>query len=554
VSVALSVSAAALEAVLGLNAQDLVPASLRAEWRQLGYYPGRDVFGSFEDHALADPDKPAVVDDSGTVRYAGLAAAARRVANRLADAGVWPGDVVAVQVPDSWQMCAAQLGVTAVGAVCLPCPMAAWKPEMTELLGRSGAVAAIVRGRHGDRDLAAMLGSLRGRVPSLRHIFVLGEGGGAGVVPLELVAGDDRWRRREIDADDPAWIMVTSGSESLPRLVLYSANALVGARGNFLGAFGTDGMRCWACVPQGAAFASDAVSAVLARHGATLILSSSLSPDRLAAGLGERRPTHMLTVPSMLRMLLASTVLPRAGSSSLRVIVLAGERAPAAWLQEAEKRMGCRVVPDYGGADGVQCHPLLDDPPEKFSSTNGRPSPWLADIRVVDAEGHDLGPNQPGEIWARGPVTPMCFVNSPELDARYRTPDGWAKTGDQGVIDSDGYLLVLGRLDDLIGRGARSISASQLEELILTHPGVLHAACVGVPDDVLGERVCACVVPRPGCRPPELAELRELLGEAGIDRDCLPERLEIVAYMPTSATGKILKRRLLELLGVFEPA
>jgi non-ribosomal peptide synthetase component E (peptide arylation enzyme) len=535
-----------------MNAPDLVPAELRAEWRRLGYYPGLDFFGSFEDHALAHPNRPAVVDDSGTVCYGGLAAAARRVANRLADAGVSPGDVVAVQVPDSWQVCAAELGVTAVGAVCMPIPMAAWERELTELLGRSGAVAAIVRGRHGDRDQAAMIESLRDRLPALRHIFVLGEGG-TGSIHLDLLAGNAGWRRREIDPDAPAWIMVTSGTESLPKLVLYSANATVGARGNFVGAFGTDGMRCWVCVPQGGAFASNAASGVLARHGATLILSAAFSPDRLAAGLGERRPTHMLMVPTMLRMLLASEGLRRADTSSLRVIVLAGERTPASWLQDAEKRLGCRVVPDYGGADGVQCHPLLDDPPDKFYSTVGRPSPRLADIRIVDADGRDLGPNQPGEIWARGPVTPMCFVNAPDLNARYRTADGWAKTGDEGMIDGDGYLHVLGRIKDIIKRGGLSISAAHLEELIQVHPAVLHVACVAVPDEILGERVCACLVPRPGCQPPDLAELRAFLEKAGIDRHRLPEQVEVVPHMPTSPTGKVMKRRLLELIGTSQP-
>jgi non-ribosomal peptide synthetase component E (peptide arylation enzyme) len=530
-----------------MNAQDLVPAALRAEWSRVGYYPDLDFFGSFEDHALANPDRPAVVDDSGTVRYAGLAAAAKRVANRLADAGVGPGDVVAVQVPDSWQVCAAQLGVTALGAVCMPCPMTAWEREMTELLGRSGAVAAIVRGRHGERDHAAMLESLRGRLPSLRHVFVLGEGGAASV-PLDVLSGDDRWCRRKIDANAPAWIMVTSGTESLPKLLLYSANATVGARGSFVGAFGTDDMRCWVCVPQGGALASNAVSGILARHGATLILSAAFSPDRLAAGLGERRPTHMLMVPTMLRMLLASQVLPRADISSLRVIVLAGERTSPAWLRETEQRLGCRCVPDYGSADGVQCHPRLDDPPEKFYSTVGRPDPRLADIRIVDADGHDLGPERPGEIWARGPVSPLCYVNAPELDARYRTPGGWVKTGDEGLIDRDGYLVVLGRLKDVIKRGGLSISAAQLEELIQGYPGVLHVACVGIPDGMLGERVCACVVPSPGCRPPELTELRAFLEAAGIDRHRLPERLEVVSYMPTSPTGKILKRQVLGMI------
>jgi acyl-CoA synthetase len=289
---------------------------------------------------------------------------------------------------------------------------------------------------------------------------------------------------------------------------------------------------------------------VLARHGVTLVLASSFSPDRTAAGLGDLRPTHLIGVPAMLRLLLASPVLEGADTSSLRVVVLGGASAPASLLHAIEDRLGCQCVLDYGSADGVNCHPLLDDPPDKRYSTVGRPLPGLSSVRIVDEHGRDLPPGEPGEIWARGPISPLRYYNSPELDARYRTEDGWLKTGDIGVLDADGYLVVAGRSKDVIIRGGQTISPAHVESLVMGHPDVVVAACVGVPDELLGERICACIVLRAGAEPPDLEGLRAFLLAAGLDRHLLPERLEVLPELPVNASGKVVKRRLMaQLLG-----
>src|SRR5262249_15459570 len=158
------------------------------------------------------------------------------------------------------------------------------------------------------------------------------------------LAGDDRWRRRRIDPNGPASILVSSGTEALPKLVLYSHNGMAGGRGNFIGAFGVEGMRCWVLVPLASGLGSNGVCSGLARHGQTLILSSSFSPDRTALGLGERRPTHLLGVPAMLRLVLASPRLPDADASSVRTVLLGGASAPEGLIREVEERLGCCCI------------------------------------------------------------------------------------------------------------------------------------------------------------------------------------------------------------------
>src|SRR5215471_10826647 len=180
-----------------------------------------------------------------------------------------------------------------------------------------------------------MVGELSRRMPALRRTFALGAER-RGAVRLDPLSGDDRWRRRRIDPNAPACILVSSGTEALPKLVLYSHNGMAGGRGNFLGGFRPEGMRCWVLVPLASGLGSNGVCSVLARHGSTLILGSSFSPDRTAAALGQRRPTHLLGVPAMLRLLLASPRLEGADVSSLRVVLLGGASAPEALMREVE--------------------------------------------------------------------------------------------------------------------------------------------------------------------------------------------------------------------------
>lgn len=134
-------------------------------------------------------------------------------------------------------------------------------------------------------------------------------------------------------------------------------------------------------------------------------------------------------------------------------------------------------------------------------------------------------------------MTPMCYVASPDLDARYRTPEGWVRTGDLGFIDGDGVLHVVGRLKDIVIRGGANISPAEVERELSCDPLVRDAVCVGVPDEVMGERLAACVVPR-GAQPPTLDSLAAHLTLRGLERRKHPEHLLLLAELPLTPAGK----------------
>lgn len=151
---------------------------------------------------------------------------------------------------------------------------------------------------------------------------------------------------------------------------------------------------------------------------------------------------------------------------------------------------------------------------------------------------------------SRGPMTPLCYVAAPGLDRRYRTPDGWVRTGDRGRLDAHGRLHVLGRLKQIVVRGGYDISPAEVEQALSAHPSLAEVVCVGVPDDELGERLCACVREGPGAPPVPLEQLTGFLEtECGLERRKLPELLLRVREMPLGPTGKIGRPTLARLAG-----
>jgi len=187
---------------------------------------------------------------------------------------------------------------------------------------------------------------------------------------------------------------------------------------------------------------------------------------------------------------------------------------------------------------GFQSHTTLDDDPEEVCGLVGRPLRQMG-IRVVDNDGRDCPPGTPGEILTYGPSVTVGYYNNPDADARSFSPDGWFATGDIGILDAMGYLKIVDRKKELIIRGGANIYPREIEEVLYQHPKVLDAAAVGVPDPRLGERVCACIVPRPG----ESLTFEELIAflRNKIATYKLPEFLRLLEALPRTPTGKVQK-------------
>ncbi|MFC9592147.1 class I adenylate-forming enzyme family protein [Streptomyces sp. NPDC056944] len=530
--------------------RDLLPVALRRSWAADGSCPDLDLYGLFRARRIADPHRTALLDARGALCYTALDRRARCLAAGLAGLGIGPGDVVGVQLPNHRDAVVADLALAALGAVALPFPVGRGVREAESLLGRARAVAVLAATAHRGAHPAADLQALRTALPALRHVVAAGPGPAPeGTVPMARLLRTDAtgFVPARPDPESAARILVSSGSEAEPKMVAYSHNALAGGRGNFLASLIPDGRppRCLFLVPLASAFGSNGTAVTLARHGGTLVLLDHFTPEAALAAIRAHAPTHVLGVPTMVRMMLERLDREPDGTDPLpapTALVLGGAPLDARTAEAAAKAFGCAVVNLYGSADGVNCHTGLGEalpPADGTGVVAGRPDPRVTDIRIADPDTHRPVPDGAvGEILSRGPMTPLCYVGAPELDARHRTEDGWVRTGDLGLLDADGLLHVVGRLKDVVIRGGANISPAEVERALAGHPRIRDVVCVGVPDPLMGERLAACVVAAGDGPAPTLDSLGGFLTALGLEPRKHPERLLVVAELPLTAAGK----------------
>ncbi|WP_411563897.1 class I adenylate-forming enzyme family protein [Pseudomonas shirazensis] len=538
---------------------DLVPLHTRRRWAEDGSYPNQDVFSLFRARVAQAPDKAAVLSPEGNISYAALLDAALRLANSLRQAGIVAGDVVAYQLSNSWRCCAIDLAVAALGAIVAPFPPGRGKLDIQAMVRRCDARAVIVPQSYADIDLCEVIESLRPTLLSLRVLIVDGAPR-AGWSTLDALLAQPPLALASLPAvcpDSPVRLLVSSGTESEPKLVAYSHNALVGGRGRFLQRISDDGaaFRGLYLVPLGSSFGSTATFGVLSWLGGSLVVLPRFDVAEAIKAIEQLRPSFILGVPTMLQRIAADPALANIDKSSLRGLICGGSLIDEATVLRCTENFGCGFISLYGSADGVNCHNTLDDPIEVVLGSVGKPNPAVCEIRIVDDLGHELPQGDVGEITARGPLSPMQYVNAPELDERYRDAEGWVKTGDLGFIDPQGYLVLAGRKKDIIIRGGANISPVQIEGLVMAHPDVVTVACVAVPDPDLGQRVCLCVTLRDGAQRFALADISSFLREQGLEVNKLPEYLRFYRHLPLTPAGKIDKRALAEdAAGLTEPA
>jgi acyl-CoA synthetase (AMP-forming)/AMP-acid ligase II len=496
----------------GVEIPDLVPARLRREWVARGFCPGVDLYRLFTAHVDAHPDRTAVIDDDGPVSYADLDLLVCGAAAELAAHGLGGNDIVAIRMVDSRRAVVAELAVAALGAVSMPFPAGRGTRDAVSLLARSGSAALVVD--PGSGGPARWTGT---------------------TIPLVAARGHTR-PEPAVSSAGPARVLVSSGSETEPKMVAYAHDAF-GGRANYVRALhrGEGPMRNLVLVPLSSSFGSCGVPVTVAALGATLIVRARFDPAEAMRMITDHRPTHVFGVPTMLNRLADHATGHPPG---LDALVSSGAALPGAVAERCRTRFGARVITVYGSTDGVNCHDAGD----------GRPDPAVAEITVTDADGHPLPPGARGEIRARGPMTPLSYVGDPVMNTRHRTHDGWVRTGDEGRLDENGVLHVTGRLKQVVLRGGLTISPAEVELHLSGHTAVAEATCVGIPDPDLGERLCACVVPNPRQPPPTLADLTAYLRtHHDLEPAKLPERLLLLPELPLGPTGKVCRTTLVTL-------
>jgi len=523
------------------------PPERAAEYRRAGYWTGRPLDSILTEAAARWPQRAAVVDPTVTYSFAELDAVADRVAVGLTDLGIAEGDRVLLQLPNSSQFAVALFGLLRAGAVPVMCLPGHRTAELGHFADVSGAVALIIADRVGGFDYRDMAAQLTAQHPALRHVIVDGDSGP--FMPWSAVVERDGppVQRRPVDPDLPALLLVSGGTTGLSKLIArthddYVYNAVACAKACHL----TGDDAYLVALPAGHNFPL-ACPGLLGSMtvGATTVFTADPSPES-AFALIDR---HAITVTGLVNALAKvwaqacdwEPVLP----TSLRFVQVGGSRMSPEEARFIMDKLTPGLSQIFGMAEGMLNFTRPGDPVDVVVNTQGRPMSPHDEMRVVDENGDEVPPGEEGELLVRGPYTLNGYYRADDANARSFTPDGFYRTGDRVRIFADGpragYVEVVGRIKDVIHRGGETVSATDLEDHLHTHPAIYAAAAVAIPDDYLGEKICAAVVFRG--KPITLAEVNAFLDERGASTHARPDVLAPMPSLPTTPVGKVDKKQ-----------
>lgn len=531
------------------------PASFARRYRERKYWEGLGIADVFERLAMLHPDRPAIVDGATRMSVGELWHASGRLALHFAQKGLRPHDRVIFQLPNSGEFIISFLALMRIGVIPVMALPAHRRTEILHFVRATRAVGVFIPGSQRDFDHRVMAQEIRHDAPTLRHVFVLGDPLPGQVSIPDLLARpvadgqvDDAVAPLKPASHDVALMLLSGGTTALSKLIARTHDDYVY---NFKQAGRVAGMDrdtvLLALLPMAHNFmlGTPGFLGALA-HGGRVVISSGRDLGAVFQLIERERVTIALLTPPLAIGWIESPLVDRYDFSSLKNIMCGGARMPPETRRKVRERLGCVFQEGYGNAEGLLSLVRFDDAPDLQLESSGAPMSIDDEIKVVDDSDREVPDGEAGELLVRGPYTIRGYYDNPEANARSFTEDGFYRTGDL-VLKRGRYLYHQGRKKELINRGGEKISCSEVEDHILAHPAVANVVVVAMPDPVYGERACACVIPKDDCTL-SFEEIKQFLLAREIAKFKLPERLELVDSFPLSPVGKVLRRKLREII------
>ncbi|WP_139704475.1 amonabactin biosynthesis (2,3-dihydroxybenzoyl)adenylate synthase AmoE [Aeromonas hydrophila] len=523
------------------------PDALAELYRAKGYWRGEPLTAMLARQCELAPDAEAILCGERRFSYRELDAASSRLAANLARHGLGVGDTALVQLPNVAEFYLVFFALLKAGIAPVN---ALFSHNRLELL----SYAKQITPRLFIGSLAHPLFASKGRESELLATI------GAELVLLDGDAGElglTRWLAKGAEsepvksgptpADEVAFFQLSGGSTGTPKLIprthddyLYSVR-----RSNEICGLGPHTRYlCALPAPHNFPLSSPGALGVF-EAGGTVVLAPDPSPISCFPLIARHRVNLTSLVPPAVSLWLqAAEADPTARTQleSLDLLQVGGAKLGEAVASKIGPLLGCRLQQVFGMAEGLVNYTRLDDPDEKVIHTQGRPMSPDDEVRILDEAGNPVAPGEPGALHTRGPYTFRGYYQSPAHNARVFDAEGFYCSGDLVVQDADGYLTVVGRQKDQINRGGEKIAAEEVENQLLHHPAITHAALVSMPDSAMGEKSCAFIVSTdPALKP---LALRKFLRERGVADFKLPDRFETLDALPMTAVGKIDKQGL----------
>ena len=531
------------------------------EYTAKGCWGSKTLLDHFYEHVVKMPNKTAIADPLnketllGTtpdhVSYSELSKAVDGMATALFHSGIEKDDIVMVQMPNCWELAMLYLAICKVGAVISPAAMQWRSKDLGYVADLTLAKAIItVESFHGF-DHLAMAREVQQKNPSIKTIFTYQD-----VRRMMTEKPDPRVSEIPIDGNDIFTICWTSGTEAQPKGCPLSHN-------NWRC---QSSLACGPCIQPGdvqltagplvnmASVGTVFVPWLL--QGGTMVLHHPFDPMLLLKQMVTEKINYTLLVPAVVNLILKHPAAAQFDLSSIRAITV-GSAPTSIWaMEEFKKKWNVDIGNIWGQNEGTAFVSSVQDIPDvnirvdQFPNYGAPGSAWSVPVtkfirtKVVDASGTELTePDAVGELLYRGPNVIPGYFRRPDLVEKSFDSEGFFRTGDLFQIKGDRYLKFFDRAKDIIIRGGFNVSALDVENALLAHPGIQDVAAVGMSDPDLGERTCVYAVPKEG-QDLALESLVSFLKDAGMAVYKLPERLEVVKAIPRNSVGKILKAEL----------
>lgn len=521
------------------------------EYTRKGYWAPPTLPDFWERNARDYPDREALVDSRRRLTWAQGNLLANRLALGLLDLGFQRGDLLAVQLPNSIELYLLRLACEKVGLLCLQALRSLRHREMEHVLGFGEAKGVVIPWRFRDFDHWEMVQELKPHLPHLKYVFAVGEPVPPGAMSLETMLQTpiekkypaDYLRGRKCPYDEFSLVGHTTGTTGMPKMVELILGGIMYLSRLHNEDVGLTSDDVFGIIGPAAHGPNIPAYYGAAQKAAKIVMLEAFDAEAALKLIQREKITATGIVPTILAMMLEHPDFHKYDLTSLRLVICAGSSLPYRIAEVAEKRIGCKVMQLYGAVDaGGITGGRIDDPPEVRWTTVGKPYPGN-ELKLVDENGKQVGPNEVGEVWSRGPSNDVAYYRDPEATRQAWTPDGWCHPGDLGCWHSSGSLMIVGRRKDVIIRGGQNIYPIEIESLLHAHPCVANVAVVRMPDPVMVEKACAFVVPKEGYNF-SFEDMIVCLKSHKIAAYKLPERLEICQTLPLAGEQKVDKKLL----------
>ncbi|HST63152.1 MAG TPA: class I adenylate-forming enzyme family protein [Longimicrobium sp.] len=504
-----------------------------------------------------DPQRPFVAFEDRRLTYAQLDAQADALAAALHELGIEAGDRIALTLPNWPEFVVSAFAAAKLGAVIVPLNPRFTSPELQYMLRHSESVAVVTAENWEGTDYLARFEQFLGVLPDLQYVLSVGE---------EDLWYDDRihqfedlvssgegrsYPKWEGSADEPFAILYTSGTMGKPKGVQLThenlmANAALSA--DALGLRADDVVFGVNTLFNAFGIGTGVLGTMVA--GASLVLHEGYDADEVLRIVQRERVTVFHGVPT--NFILALNAGGGAGAAgTLRTGVVAGAPVSDELVHRIQRELVPGIRVGYGMTEtgNLVSVNTPEDPQGKQVATVGRPLPEV-EVRVIDVDGSVLPVESVGEVAVRGPGVMRGYYRQPGETAQVFTADGFFLTGDLGMVDEEGFLHLIGRRKEMIIRGGFNVYPREVEDRLHAHPAVLDVAVVGLPDEILGEVACACIVPVEGAIVTG-EEIRDFCREVLADYK-VPDLVRFLDSFPLTGSGKVRRVELARIISAEE--